>query len=109
MNLETRVKNLENLVNSLSKKIDNNKYYTDADLNGTRQSISNITPYKQTKTAYIGDTEVIFNGVIDGNMTVYVKDSNGGYPNYTVERNADIVTVYFEPLEYITDVTISIQ
>ena len=38
--IETRVANLENLVHALSQKIDNNKYYTDADMQGNRQSIT---------------------------------------------------------------------
>lgn len=40
MTIEQRLENLENLVNALSKKIDGIKYYTDADINGTRQSIN---------------------------------------------------------------------
>lgn len=40
LKLEQRVKNLENLVFALSKKIDDNKFYTDADVNGNRQHIS---------------------------------------------------------------------
>lgn len=109
MTIEKRLSNLENLVNSLSKKIDNNKYYSDADMNGNRQSISNITPYTETKTAYLGDTEITFNDVPEGNLAVFVRDENGNYPDYTVERNADMIVVYFEPLDYITTITISIQ
>lgn len=109
MTIEKRLENLENLVNALMKKIDNNKFYTDADISGNRQSISNITPYTETKTAYIGDTEITFSGVKEGNLSVFLKNDNGDYPNYTIERNNDTLTVYFEPLEYVTTVTISIQ
>lgn len=68
-----------------------------------------ITPYTESKTGYLGDTEVVFTGVKEGNLSVFVKDENGGYPNYAVERIGDIITVHFEPLEYITTITISIQ
>jgi len=40
MTIEQRVKNLENLVGALSKKIDNIKFYFDADIAGDRQSIN---------------------------------------------------------------------
>lgn len=109
LTIETRLSNLENLVNSLAKRIDGNKFYTDADIDGNRKAVSEITPYTETKTAYLGDTEVIFTDVKDGNLSVFVKDENGNYPDFSVDRNGDIITVYFEPLEYITTITISIQ
>lgn len=43
MTIEKRLENLENLVNALMKKIDNNKFYTDADISGNRQNINNNT------------------------------------------------------------------
>ena len=61
-----------------------------------------ITPKQFTKTAYIEDTEVVFSGVPTGNMTVYCSVP------HTVERDGDRVTVKFEPLEEVTEVTISI-
>ena len=41
MDLETRVANLENLVGALIKRIDNDKFYTSADINGARVSADN--------------------------------------------------------------------
>ena len=67
-----------------------------------------LTPYTETKTAYIDDTEIIFENVPNGNLTVYVKDSEGMYLYCTAERVGDMIKVYFEPLEYIATVTISI-
>lgn len=61
-----------------------------------------ITPKQFTKTAYIEDTEVVFTGVPSGNMTVYCTVP------HTVERDGDRVTVKFEPLEEVIEVTISI-
>lgn len=43
MTIEKRLSNLENLVNALSKKIDNNKFYTDADVNGNRKGVNENT------------------------------------------------------------------
>lgn len=104
MTLEQRLSNLENLVDALSKKIDRNQFYTNADMNGNRQSISNITPYTETKTAYIGDTTLVFTDVPNGNMIIYSP------VEFTYERLADKVVVGFdEPLEEVTEITISIQ
>lgn len=108
MDILTRLENLENFVFALSEKIDRNQFYNDADTAGARQSISNITPFEETKTAYIDDTEIVFEGVKEGNLSVYVKDKDGNYPDYKVERAGERVTVYFEPLKSITTVTITI-
>ena len=40
MNIETRVTNLENLVDSLVKMINNHKFYQNADISGVRQGHS---------------------------------------------------------------------
>ena len=41
MDIETRLTNLENLVNSLIKKIDNDKFYANADTSALRQTDGN--------------------------------------------------------------------
>lgn len=105
MDLETRLTNLENLVNALIKRIDNDKYYADADTAGIRQSVANVTPYTESKTAYILDTEIVFNSVPQGNLSVFFSIPT----DYTIERVSDSVVVSFEPLEEVTEVTISIQ
>ena len=110
MDILTRLKNLERFVFALSEKIDRNKFYGDADTAGAMQSISEKAPmpYTATQTAYIDDTEIVFEGVKEGNLSVYVKDKDGNYPDYKVERAGERVTVYFEPLKSITTVTITI-
>ncbi len=107
MTLEKRVENLENLVNGLIEMMNNNQFYTDSDIAGCRKGISDVTPYTTSATAYIGDTAVEFHNVPDGNMTVYVKDENG-CPDYTVTKEGSTVIVSFEPLENVTEVTLSI-
>lgn len=42
MNIETRIKNLENLVEKLIETINNSKFYTDADVNGVRKGVSDL-------------------------------------------------------------------
>ena len=102
MTIEQRLANLENLVNALSKKIDDNKFYQQADIDGTRQNISEITPYTETKTGYYGETEKTFYNVPDGNVTVY------GLAEYTLDRVANNITLTFDALAKETNITISI-
>ena len=106
MDIETRLKNLENLVDYLSKMVNNNKHYTDADIAGTRQNISAITPYTETKTAYYGESEKTFYDVPDGNVSVYFTDYDG---DYSVSRVSGRLTISFDTLTEQTDITISIQ
>jgi hypothetical protein len=101
--LEERVTNLENLVNALVKSRALDKQYTDADINGTRQSVANITPTMLTKTAYIDDTKVVFENAPQGDFTTY-----SPIPCLT-KREGDSIVVYFNnPIEELTDITISI-
>lgn len=98
-----RIENLEKRVNALYDIVNRNQFYTSADINGTRQSVSEITPYKETKTAYIDDTKITFDGVPQGNMTVFFDG------DYEVERQADRVVIHFDTLEEVTEITILVQ
>lgn len=51
--INTRITNLENLVGALIKRIDNDKYYNDADKNGLRQTDSNQAEGIEKNTADI--------------------------------------------------------
>lgn len=102
MTIEQRLSNLENLVNALSKKIDDNKFYQQADIDGTRQSLNKITPYTETKTGYYGETEKTFYNVPNGNVTVF------GLKEYTLDRISDRLTITFDALLEQTEITISI-
>lgn len=104
MTIEERLTNLENLVNSLIKRIDKEKHYSDANTAGIRQSVSDVTPYIESKPAYIGDTEVFFTMAPDpqSSLTIYPETYTG------YERTERGLRVYFEPLEEVTIFTISI-
>ena len=53
LTVEQRLSNLENLVNHLSQMVTENKRYTDADMNGNRQSIGNTDINVEQNTADI--------------------------------------------------------
>ncbi len=110
MDLEKRVSNLENNFDALVKTLNLQKMYQSADMNGVKVGVSNITPYTETKTAYIGDAIVTFNCSINGNLSVYVIDNNGNAPSHSIKRSADFIQIVFdEPLESVANVTISIN
>lgn len=70
------------------------------------EEMSTIHPYVVTKTAYIGDTEVIFEDVPDGALVVSFANGNRVY---SITRENENLKVEFEPLNEVTDITISVQ
>lgn len=87
-------------MNELGKRIDN-LYGSLHQENANK--IEAITPYTETKTAYIGDTEITFYDIPSkGNVTVYLDRE------YEMERYSDRLVLTFAPLTDITDITISI-
>lgn len=105
MNIEKRVENLEKNFVSLIKKLNNDKFYEDADIAGVRQGVEAVTPYKETKTAYYGEEIKIFYNVPDGNISVFFSNYNG---IYTVDKVGSDLIISFEALAQETDITISI-
>ena len=109
--LEIRVQNLEKRLDNLMTAFiqsQQNETPVVGKIDDTASTVESITPYKETKTGYIGDKEAVFMTERQGNLTVFVEDTDGHTINYTVERLSDRIIVSFEPLENITYITISI-
>ena len=105
MTLEDKVNQLESRLNNLQNAFlqsQKNQVPVTAKTDDTANKVVEITPWTASKTAYIDDTEVTFTDVPQGSMSVYTDVP------HTVERDGDRVTVKFEPLEEVTEVTISI-
>ena len=86
-------------------EIDHHYRYADKFTAGSeklQEQIDAITPYTETKTAYIGDEEIIFYDTPKGNLTVFTDVP------YKVERSEGRIVISFEPLEEVTNITISI-
>ena len=72
--------------------------------------VNAITPYTDSKNAYIDDTECVFENVYkEGALTVNVVDRNGVSINYQVVKEDNNIIVTFEPLEEVATVSIVIQ
>ena len=81
--------------------------YIDRRLSSMSRQISNITPYEQTKKAYYGETEKVFYGVPQGNVSVFFDNYDG---EYEISRIEDRLIVSFpERLTDITNITITVQ
>lgn len=68
------------------------------------QQVEAVTPWSETKTAYIDDTECVFKNVPQGNVNAFVGGVN--YANF--ERLDDRIIVKFEPLTEAKEVTINV-
>ena len=106
MNIEERVRILEEQVRGLISARAKDKFYTDADINGTRQSVANITPTVIMEKAYYGETEKVFYDVPMGNVSVFFSNYTGAY---SVNRVSNRLIVSFDTLSELTDITISIS
>ena len=69
-------------------------------------SLESAMPYKVTKTAYIDDTEVVFNNVPYGAISVALSNPS---IDFTVTYDSGNVVVEFAPLEEVTKVTLTIN
>ena len=69
-------------------------------------NVAEITPFKESKTAYYGEKEKNFYGVPSGNVSVFFDKYNG---EYEVIRYNDVLTVAFPRLRTETNVTIMVQ
>ena len=104
-NLKEKVANLQQTVIQMGK----NTAPFESKAESAANEVKAITPYTETKTAYIGDTNCGFNTPTDGNVSVFFDKNVNGYrveKDYYARR---IVVVFDEPLEEVTEVTISIQ
>lgn len=106
MTIEQRLENLERLVNALSKKIDNQKFYADADMSGVRKGVADATPFTVSKMAYYGESEKVFYDVPDGNTSIFFDNYGGGY---SISRVSNMLTVSFDELTADTNITVMVQ
>ena len=106
MLIEERLLSLESRLNSLQTSFiqaqqNNVEVTAKADVGYNKPD----APYTETKTAYYGESEKVFYGVPQGNITVFWDNYNG---NYSVQRIEDTVMVSFDTLT-VAEATISIM
>lgn len=103
--LTVRLLSLEQAFNASTKRSIDNTYTAES----ANSKADALTPTTYTKTAYIGDTEVEFEPSKDGNVSVFFDKSVGNYrfvKNYYARK---MMVIFDNPLEEVTQVTISIS
>lgn len=104
--LKTRLKIVEDNLNGLIVMVGKLRSNTSDDINGTRQSVANITPYTETKKAYYGEASKPFYNVPNGNISVFFSNYTG---SYSVDKIGNDLNILFDTLNDQTDITISIS
>lgn len=100
-------KQLNNLQNSFLQAQRNQVPITNK-VDNTANEVVQITPTTYTKTVGIGETEVTFTDIANGNISVFIKDNEGKFPTFDMDKSGNILTVYFEPLENVATITVSV-
>lgn len=113
MDYSYEIQTLKSEVDSLReafKQSQRNQVSATSKADSTANAVEQITPTTYTKTAYIGDTDVVFENVPQGNITVIAESENGYHPYYTeLKRENDRVRIrYVVPFESVTTITLSI-
>lgn len=103
--LTSRLEALEKAFLASTKRAIDNTYTAES----ANSKADALTPTKYTKLGYIGDTEVRFFDVVDGDLSIYIVDTEGKTPFYSVTKGDCICVSFPEPLNYVTTITISIS
>ena len=105
MNIEYEITKIKNQLQNLQDivlQISRNSVPTTSKVDDTANQVKAITPYTETKQGYIGDTQIIFNDVPSGNVSVF------GLNSYSITRELGDLIIAFPALNEVTDITISV-
>ena len=101
---------INSMFEALQKRIDALDKKYDSISMVDRGNINAITPYVESKTAYIDDEYVTFDIAKDGIISVYMVDNDGQNVPCMFERMAnEQIRVSFAKRDSLATVTISIQ
>lgn len=117
MNYEEEIKKLNKRLDSLQASFiqaQKNQVPITAKADSTIEiaaKVEEITPYTETKTAYIDDTQVVFKNVPSGTYSVSFNKSILATRIYKEDYTdgTSTIIVEFEPLEEVTEVTLTIN
>lgn len=105
MNYEQEINKLKAQVKNLQESFlqaQKNQTPITAKVDDSANKIVELTPYTETKTAYIDDTEIMFTDVPNGNLSVF------GIDNFSMTKDNGRLILTFEPLEEVAQITISV-
>ena len=103
-------KQTQDMFTALQMRIDSLEKKFDSPIVRANENVDKITPYTESKTAYIDDEYVMFDIAKDGNISVYMVDGDGQNVPCMFERMAnEQIRVSFAKRDSLATVTISIQ
>lgn len=111
MTLEERIQRLEIQMANLQASFiqsQKNQVPITAKTDSTASQVQTITPYTESKMAYIGDTFTEFDLTKQGNISAWIEIDGVQTPCVFVAED-DKIKVEFEALEKVATVSISIQ
>ena len=102
-------KQTQEMFTALQMRIDSLEKKLDTPIVRANENVDKITPYTETKTAYIDDEYVTFDIAKDGIISVQMVDNDGQNVPCSFEQINGKVKVSFEKRNSLATVTISIQ
>lgn len=105
VSIELSNRDMQSQINSLDVNIDN----IQTQINNVIDDVEEITPTELTQIAYIDDTSIVFENVPHGNISVFTRNTEGNEIDYAMDVNDTTVILTFEPLLYVTRITLLIN
>ena len=102
ISIELENSDIQSQIEALTTSVSNQQ----AQIDELNDSVIELTPYTETKTAYFNENEKTFYNVPEGNISVFFDNYNG---QYSVNRVSDRVIVSFDTLAQATNITISVN
>lgn len=102
ISIELENSDIQSQIEALTSSVSNQQ----AQIDDLTDSVTELTPYTETKTAYYNEKEKTFYNVPEGNVSVFFDNYNG---QYSVNRVSDRVIVSFDTLAQATNITISVN
>lgn len=112
MNVEYEIQNLKQEVNDLRNafiQAQINQVSTTSKADNTASQVANITPYTDTKMAYIDDTYVVFENAPDGVVSIFMVNNDGQNVPCEFDRENGNIKVTFEKRDSLATVMLMIQ
>ena len=109
ISIELINEDIQSQIDNIDKNVEDMGENMQSQINGVRNDVENITPIVLVKDAYIEDTSITFTDVPSGAVSVDTRDTEGNQIDYDMHREGNSITLIFEPLKYVTTITLTIR
>lgn len=109
ISIELINEDIQSQIDNIDRNVEDMGENMQSQINGVRNDVENITPIVLVKDAYIEDTSITFTDVPNGSVSVDTIDTEGNQIDYDMHREGNSITLTFEPLKYVTTITLTIR